>query len=271
MSPICTSRSLFSHSWFFLLCSACPSPASVLPRLSSPGPAPAWYLLRGRPPARSRTPPPRRSSGRSHCPLDAESWRVCRETSQPVLYSLPHSCHSLLLVNGTTSPKPLCPSPSAPAPLPSLMLAEIEQHQGSTDKAGTAFHTCPYCLFLVSSNNKTTVSAGQWRHSYSHPLRRETKLSWLSTDLISCSINPTLKTEQWLTCQLPHGKPAPAAPQRNVSNPAAHCPAFLPYSGGFGDGSGWLLLRDLHSYNWITDYHICTGSSAACTLLWSTA
>lgn len=41
-----------------------------------------------------------------------------------------------------------------------------------------------------------------------------------------------------LTCQLPRDKPAPAAQQRSVSNPAAHCPAFLPYSVGFGDESG---------------------------------
>jgi len=41
-----------------------------------------------------------------------------------------------------------------------------------------------------------------------------------------------------LTCQLPRDKPAPAAQQRSASNPAAHCPAFLPYSAEFGDGSG---------------------------------
>lgn len=41
-----------------------------------------------------------------------------------------------------------------------------------------------------------------------------------------------------LTCQLPHGKPAPAAQQRSVSDPAAHCPAFPPCSDGFDGGSG---------------------------------
>lgn len=41
-----------------------------------------------------------------------------------------------------------------------------------------------------------------------------------------------------LTCQLPRGKPAQAVQQKNVSNPAARCLAFLPYSDEFDDGSG---------------------------------
>lgn len=81
------------------------------------------------------------------------------------------------------------PSPGREQTLPSLMSAEMEQHKGSTEKAMSAFHKCPHGLF-ASSSNQSTAFAGQQRTSYSLPLRREIKLSWLSTDLISWSVTP---------------------------------------------------------------------------------
>lgn len=78
----------------------------------------------------------------------------------------------------------------------SLMLADMEWHKGSTENAVTAFHICPYCLFFASTSNQSTAFAGQQKTSYSCPLRREIKLGWLFTDLISWFINPTFKTEQ---------------------------------------------------------------------------
>lgn len=72
---------------------------------------------------------------------------------------------------------------------------------------------------------------------------------------------PAQAAPQDPTCLWPHGRPAPAAQQRSVSNPAARCPASLPYSVESDDGSGWLLLMGLHGDSWIISHHTCMGAS----------
>lgn len=161
-----------------------PAPAP----LPAPGPAPSPFPYSSAPPKLRKEP---LSPGCREL--------TCLQRNKPACFIQPSSLVPFPAFskynNKTAAPLPQL-SPGWNQDHFSLMLADMERHKGSTENAVTAFHICPYCLFFASTSNQSTAFAGQQRTSYSCPLRREIKLGWLFTDLISWFINPTLKTEQ---------------------------------------------------------------------------
>lgn len=163
------------------------SPGPAPAPLPAPGPAPSPFPYSSAPPKLRKEP---LSPGCREL--------TCLQRNKPACFIQPSSLvpfPAFSKYNKTSAPLPQL-SPGWNQDHFSLMLADMEWHKGSTENAVTAFHICPYCLFFASTSNQSTAFAGQQRTSYSCPLRREIKLGWLFTDLISWFINPTFKTEQ---------------------------------------------------------------------------